>query len=94
MFYTTLQGKKITELKPWVIAILAHPVAKQPCKPESFNNVYGVIDARVFLKNSHGYIEWAEGQDEYENDAIKAIPPCLSIRPKSKALDPSTNTIN
>jgi ubiquinone/menaquinone biosynthesis C-methylase UbiE len=61
----------MTELKPWVIAILAHPVTKQPCKPESFNNVNGIIDTRVFLKNTHGYSEWAEGQDEYENDANK-----------------------
>ena len=25
------------------------------------------MDARVFLKNSHGYSVWTEGQDEYEN---------------------------
>ena len=56
----------MTELRPWVLAILADPVTKQPCKPEAFNNVQGVIDARVFLKNTHGYKEWAEGQDEYE----------------------------
>ena len=61
----------MTELKPWVIAILAHPVTKQPCKPEAFNIVQGAIDARVFLKNTHGYSEWAEGQDEYENAANK-----------------------
>jgi len=59
------------ELQPWVVAILAHPMTKQPCKPEVFNNVQGVIDARVFLKNTHGYSEWAEGQDEYENDSNK-----------------------
>ena len=58
-------------LQPWVIAIFAHPVTKQPCKPEVFNKVQGVIDARVFLKNTHGYGEWAEGQNEYENDANK-----------------------
>ena len=61
----------MTELKPWIKAILAHPVTKQPCKTDAFNNVQGVIDARVLLKNTHGYSEWAEGQDEYENDAIK-----------------------
>lgn len=59
----------MTELKPWIKAILAHPVTKQPCKTDAFNNVQGVIDARVLLKNTHGYSEWAEGQDEYENDA-------------------------
>lgn len=60
------------ELQPWVAAILADPVTKQPCKLEAFKQVRGVIDARVFLKNTHGYSEWAEGQDEYEKDANKA----------------------
>lgn len=59
------------ELQPWVKAILAHPVTKQPCNPESFDSVHGVTDARVFLKNTHGYSEWAEGQDEYEDMAGK-----------------------
>ena len=58
-------------LEPWVLTILADPVTKQSCKPEAFNNIEGVIDARVFLKNTHGYSEWAEGQDEYEDDANK-----------------------
>lgn len=61
----------MTELQPWVIAILAHPITKQPCKPEAFNSAQGVIDARVFLKNTHGYSEWAEGQEEYEGHAKK-----------------------
>lgn len=56
------------ELQPWVKAILAHPVTKQPCNPDSFDSVKGVIDARVFLKNTHGYSEWAEGQNEYEEE--------------------------
>ena len=55
------------ELNAWVLSILANPITKQPCKPDAFNNVQGVIDARVFLKNTHGYNEWAEGQDVYEN---------------------------
>lgn len=58
----------MTKLQPWVVEILAHPVTKQPCKPEEFQNVQGVIDARVFLKNTHGYSEWAEGQIFYERD--------------------------
>jgi hypothetical protein len=61
----------MTELQPWVIAILAHPVTKQNCNPKAFKIVQGIIDARVYLKNTHGYSEWAEGQDEYENDANK-----------------------
>ncbi len=57
----------MNELQPWVVAILADPITKQPCKPEALKNPQGVIDARVFLKNTHGYSEWATGQDEYEN---------------------------
>jgi hypothetical protein len=57
----------LIELQPWVEAILAHPITKQPCKPEAFKSAQGVIDARVFLKNTHGYSDWAEGQDIYEN---------------------------
>lgn len=58
----------MSNLEPWVTAILADPVSKQPCKPEAFNSSQGVIDARVFLKNTNGYSDWAEGQDNYEGD--------------------------
>ncbi len=57
------------ELQTWVKTILAHPVTKQPVNPESFQSIDGVIDARVFLKNTHGYSAWAEGQVEYEDGA-------------------------
>ncbi len=56
----------MTSLQPWVTAILANPITKQPCQPQAFNNVEGVIDARVFLKNTYGYSDWAEGQGAYE----------------------------
>lgn len=58
----------MTNLQPWVTAILANPVTKQPCQPEAFNSAQGVIDARVFLKNTHGYSDWAEGQEFYEEE--------------------------
>lgn len=53
-------------LDSFVLAVLADPVTKQSITPDVFVNVKGVIDARVFLKNTHGYSEWAEGQREYE----------------------------
>lgn len=53
-------------LQSWVIDILAHPVTKQPCQQEAFNIAHGVIDARVFLKNTHGYSNWFESQHFYE----------------------------
>lgn len=57
------------ELQPWVKEILADPVSKQPATPESFESFQGILDARIFLKNTHGYSEWAEGQIEYEDFA-------------------------
>jgi ubiquinone/menaquinone biosynthesis C-methylase UbiE len=59
----------MNNLQPWLTAILANPVTKQPCQPEAFNNVQGVIDARVFLKNTHGYSDWAESQHSYEESS-------------------------
>lgn len=58
----------MTTPQSWLIAILANPITKQPCKPEAFNTVQGVIDARVSLKNTHGYSDWAEGQHFYEEE--------------------------
>jgi SAM-dependent methyltransferase len=61
----------LIQLQTWVKAILAHPITKQPIEPESFKKVGGVIDARVFLKHTHGYSAWAEGQSEYEDWATR-----------------------
>ena len=51
----------------WVLAQLADPVSKQPAGTDFFAKVDGVLDARIFMKNTYGYSEWAEGQDEYES---------------------------
>jgi len=56
----------MTTLSPWLLAILADPITKQPVRPDRFSQVNGVLDARDFLKNTHGYDDWAEGQTEYE----------------------------
>lgn len=61
------RGEIMIKLEPWVFGILADPVTKQPRETSQFNDVQGVIDARVFLKNTHGYRQWVQGQDEYEN---------------------------
>lgn len=58
-------------LPPWLIAILADPMTKQPISSNAFPEKHGVIDARVFLKNTYGYSTWAEGQDEYESLATQ-----------------------
>ena len=49
------------------LSLLADPITKQPTTPASFKSVKGVLDGRVFLKNTHGFEEWVDGQDEYEN---------------------------
>jgi len=58
-----------SQIEPWVLAILADPVTKQPVQTDAFTFKHGVLDARIFLKNTYGYSTWAEGQDEYENFA-------------------------
>lgn len=55
------------ELQMWAKSILANPVTKQPVNPEIFQIIDGIIDARVFLRNTHGYSTWAEGQVECED---------------------------
>jgi hypothetical protein len=54
------------KLDPWLTGILANPITKIPTSPDAFPYIDGVIDARIFLKNTHGYDDWANGQTEYE----------------------------
>lgn len=51
----------------WVLSLLANPVTKLPASPEKFETVDGILDARVYLKNSFGYSGWSAGQDVYES---------------------------
>jgi SAM-dependent methyltransferase len=55
-------------LDPWLTAILANPISKQAQPLEAFTQINNVIDARVFLKNTYGYSDWAEGQHFYEDE--------------------------
>lgn len=54
-------------LEDWVQKRLADPVSKQPSSPDSFTTMNGVIDARVRLPNTAGFLEWESGQEVYEN---------------------------
>jgi len=49
-------------------SILADPVTKQPAGSSAFHQINGVLDARVFLKNTHGFNEWQAGQHNYETE--------------------------
>ena len=53
-------------LDSWVRNILIDPLTKKKVDPESFPSVRGVLDARIFLKNANGFIDWEKGQDFFE----------------------------
>ena len=55
------------KLDDWVQDILANPITKKKASLEDFQFINGIIDARIFLKNSPGYEIWEEGQIEYES---------------------------
>jgi ubiquinone/menaquinone biosynthesis C-methylase UbiE len=50
----------------WACSILASPITKIHATPDEFKKIKGVIDARVFLKNTYGYVDWKVGQDVFE----------------------------
>jgi hypothetical protein len=56
----------MNHLPSWLLSILADPVTKQAVAANHFPLREGVLDARVFLKHTHGYDGWAEGQTAYE----------------------------
>lgn len=53
-------------LETWVSNILADPISKKPAAPEHFKRVNGIIDARVFLRNTYGFTDWEIGQEAFE----------------------------
>jgi len=54
----------------WAISILANPLTKAPCSIDNFKIENGIIDARVYLKNTYGYSDWKVGQDAFEVMAV------------------------
>ena len=51
----------------WAKSLLADPVTKLSASQDQFSQNNGVLDARVFLKNTHGYDDWSKGQISYES---------------------------
>ena len=47
-------------------SVIAHPITKMPVGISEFFNERGIIDLRVYLKNSPGYDLWMDGQYEFE----------------------------
>jgi ubiquinone/menaquinone biosynthesis C-methylase UbiE len=62
----TQEKTALTHLEDWVLAILADPVTKKPSQANNFKQVNGIVDARVFLKNTYGFNDWKVGQEVYE----------------------------
>jgi ubiquinone/menaquinone biosynthesis C-methylase UbiE len=58
-------GKPV--IPDWVESILVDPITKQPINSRDLHKFGGLVDTRVFLKNTHGYSKWSEGQEEFEN---------------------------
>lgn len=48
------------------LSVIADPVTKMPIGITDDADEIGVIDLRVYLKNSPGYDLWMDGQDEFE----------------------------
>ena len=55
------------KLDNWLDAILADPITKQQKSKNEFAHKDGILDARIYLKNTSGYRVWGEGQKEYED---------------------------
>ena len=54
------------ELDQWVLEILADPITKLPASPNAIGITEGVTDARRFMKNTVGFVQWDDGQSAYE----------------------------
>lgn len=65
-------GKPIIE--SWAEDILVNPKTKTPCKIQDFCSINGIIDSRVFLRNTYGFSVWLEGQDVYETWEADGAP--------------------
>tara|TARA_B100000519_G_scaffold95239_1_gene82702 strand:+ start:1428 stop:2240 length:813 start_codon:yes stop_codon:yes gene_type:complete len=64
----------MTKLQPWVLKVLANPITKKHCKQEDLKSIKGIIDARVYLKNTNGYDTWEFGQEDYISSRSKVHP--------------------
>ena len=62
----TLSNEYSKYADEFTLSILADPITKQPVDADQFSLEDGVIDARVFLKNTLGYKDWKQGQIAYE----------------------------
>ena len=60
------QEAKTIDLDQWVLDILADPLTKLPATADEIGLSGGVIDARRFMRNTIGFVQWDDGQSAYE----------------------------
>ena len=53
-------------IEDWVERMLANPITKQSASVREFPEVNGIVDARIFLRNTAGFGDWDSGQKAYE----------------------------
>ena len=60
-------------LEDWIKDILSDPITKEEKTVKDFKIKDGVLDARIFLKNTYGFKEWEEGKKFFENWESESI---------------------
>ena len=50
------------DIDKWVLEILADPITKQKKEFSDFKILEGIIDARIFLKNTKGFNDWSKAK--------------------------------
>ena len=61
-----VQQVNMNHLEPWASRLLADPISKQPVDPSVFPIRDGVIDARIYLRHTKGFVDWEHGQKFHE----------------------------
>jgi SAM-dependent methyltransferase len=74
-------------LDEWIVNILTDPVSKKSCLPHDFQAINGIIDARVFLKNTYGFTDWQIGQDFYEKEESRGAGYNNQVEAYKKEID-------
>ncbi|SHN82477.1 class I SAM-dependent methyltransferase [Bradyrhizobium erythrophlei] len=94
----TITIKQGVALDRWVLDILADPLTKLPTTPNEIGTSGGVIDARRFLRNTIGFVQWDDGQsayegwerstiEDYKNEVDGVVPVYDHIRMYGRILD-------
>ena len=75
------------QLEDWVVNILTDPVSKISRLPNDFQLINGIIDARVYLKNTYGFTDWKIGQDFFEQVEVSGSAYNNKVEAYKKEID-------